>query len=458
MAIQTNHELRDPVHGMVLLTDQELKIVDTKAFQRLRRIKQLAMADLVYPGALHTRLEHSLGTLHSAHRILTRLDQLERLCEHDHRIVRLSALLHDIGHGPFRHVSEYLLDRHADRSVVAEGTVREKIHEKVTVDIIKEHHEIANLLSESEIEDITQIIQGTNLRDFRRDIVSSSLDADKIDYLSRDTYYTGVKYGVFDMDKVVGSFLVHSSGDESFLAISESGLFAVEQLILAKHHMIQQVYAHRVRTITDTMIVRGLELAIDEDVPGIRELYSYDGSQDYINRYLEYHDDKVISILADCDFEHPREIFQRLLDRRLYKELVLLPIDDRNVRNDILLHRLMTLSRDAITELEGKIADHINCEPWEVIVQRKNIKNPAYYGPGEIDPETIYVIPHGSYPRSLGTYVELVSSKIPRYERLHVIAPYEWPEQSTDEDLKNLKDRVQDEIVEIIFDSLEGGS
>ena len=96
--VNAAHEIRDPIHGLIRLTDQEISIIDTPPFQRLRRIKQLALANLVYPGALHTRFEHSLGTLHTAARIMDTFEIKEHV-----EVVRLAALLHDIGHGPFSH-------------------------------------------------------------------------------------------------------------------------------------------------------------------------------------------------------------------------------------------------------------------------------------------------------------------------------------------------------------------
>ena len=135
MNIQANREFRDPVHGLIKLTDQEVSIIDQLPFQRLRRIKQLAMAHLVYPGALHTRFDHSLGTLHAAGQIVRNVAIAEQLSYDDVISIRLAALLHDIGHGPFSHVSEYLLEKyhHLPQGSVGE---REKIHEKLTVDII----------------------------------------------------------------------------------------------------------------------------------------------------------------------------------------------------------------------------------------------------------------------------------------------------------------------------------
>ena len=281
VSLTFSYELRDPIHGLIRLTEQERSIVDTPVFQRLRRIRQLAMADLVYPGALHTRFEHSLGTMHISQRILTRIAETEDVPDDDVRIVRLAALLHDIGHGPFSHVSEYVLDQFYDRDAVGPAALREKIHEKITVDIIDRRPEIASLLTDAEREAVIRIIQGTGLRDYRRDIVSSSLDADKMDYLLRDAYFAGVRYGLFDLEKAVESCKVVRDDDETFLMVDESGLFTVEQLVLSKNHMTQQVYAHRVRTITDVMIVRGLELAIETDEE-IRCAYTYDGTSEHL--------------------------------------------------------------------------------------------------------------------------------------------------------------------------------
>ena len=286
MNIQASREFRDPVHGLIKLTDQEVSIIDQLPFQRLRRIKQLAMAHLVYPGALHTRFDHSLGTLHAASRILEKVAKSAQMCEADVRTVRLAALLHDIGHGPFSHVSEYLLDEYYNRKAVTANT-RDKIHEMLTIDILSYEPTIANLLTDEQRDAVCRIIRGTNLRDIRRDIVSSDLDADKIDYLTRDGHFTGVQYGSFDLAKIYDSFAFISWGGQTYLGIDESGIFATEQLILAKHHMSHQVYAHRIRVITDYMIVRGLELAIEDGLTEIKDLYEYDGSPEFCQNVID---------------------------------------------------------------------------------------------------------------------------------------------------------------------------
>ena len=331
---------------------------------------------------------------------------------------------------------------------------REKIHEQVTAGIIALEPSLARLLTDEERNQVCALIKGTGLRDARRDIVSSSLDADKIDYLSRDAYYTGVKYGIFDLDKVYESFIISTHGEESFLSITEEGLFAVEQLILAKHHMTQQVYAHRVRVITDFMIVRGLELAIEDDVNEIKELFSYDGTREFIGNYMMYDDNRVFDVMINCSQSRPNLIFKRLRERRLFKEIVRLPLTDRYVDDAILLRDLMTLVPDTVKRVESSIAQRLKCEPWEVIVQIKNVKNPAYQDRATLDLETIYIVNRQEPVQRLDQYDELVAGKLPSFNTLHVIAPYEWPAGIDEQQLGDAKASLQQEIKAIVFNSV----
>ncbi len=347
-----SYEIRDPIHGFIALSPKEVKLINTRVFQRLRRIRQLAMAFLVYPGTMHTRFDHSIGVMHIAGRICERLKKRCEVSDEDLERVRLAALLHDIGHGPFSHISEYLLDQHAtDES--GKVSVQEKIHEQVTVDIVKNDSEICEILSDEERQFVVDMIQGKPTRDFRRDIVSSDLDADKMDYLLRDSYFAGVKYGIYDLEKIIESFQIHRKGNESFLAISDEGIHALEQLLLAKHHMTLQVYHHRVRSISDAMIVRGIELAIKEKNAELERLYQYDGTPEFIKNYMKYHDERLVDILMGCPQEKARNIFERLFDRRLFKmigELSLKDVDDSIDRKRFLQSSKWTQSKNGIVK------------------------------------------------------------------------------------------------------------
>ncbi|MEW6234260.1 MAG: HD domain-containing protein [Candidatus Omnitrophota bacterium] len=275
-------EIRDPIHGFIERTEKEQQIIDTKVFQRLRRIKQLAMAFLAYPGAMHTRFEHSLGVKHIAGRMAKNLLKDEEEIE----LIRIAALLHDIGHGPFSHVSENILEKFFDPRKIGK---KEKFHEQITRDIISKNAELAKIISEREREKIISILSGDLCDPILKGIVSGPLDADKQDYLLRDSYYCGVKYGVFDIERMIDTIKKYTGIDEKFLAVSRDGIYTLEQYIIAKYHMTTQVYRHKVRLVSDAMIVRAIELGIDKDkLDWLIQLYKYDGTDEYICNFLEW--------------------------------------------------------------------------------------------------------------------------------------------------------------------------
>ena len=319
-------ELRDPVHGFIHRTSLEQEIIDTAVLQRLRRIRQLAMASLVYPGAVHTRFEHSLGVMHLTGRIAQRIvDDAEEV-----RLVRLAGLLHDVGHGPFSHVSEELLDKFCDRQAlrVPNGV---QAHELVTREIIRRNPELGRKLSERDRELIVGLLCGSRGDRLLTDIVSGPLDADKQDYLLRDSYYCGVKYGVYDIDRLLETLEVLDDRDGRVLAISQDGVHALEQFVLAKYYMNTQVYRHRVRLITDAMLVRAVELGILEDkIDYLSRLYQYDGTDDFLSRWLEW-DDQRLTVTV-CSDQTPdgycKMLFENLLARKLHKRIFSMNVRD----------------------------------------------------------------------------------------------------------------------------------
>lgn len=225
-------EIRDPIHGLIEYNEQEEKILNTKVMQRLRGIKQLALANLVYPGANHTRFEHSVGVMSVADKMAKHMRKQLKLNQEDINLIRIAGLLHDIGHGPFSHVSEQILEKYMDENLKANYDV-EEVHEAITINIIDYNGELNSIISKEEKEGIVDIIKKGNLRSVRKDVVSGPMDADKLDYLLRDSYYTGVKYGVFDLDKVINSLIpIQMGGGEVQVGINEEGKHAVEQTAL----------------------------------------------------------------------------------------------------------------------------------------------------------------------------------------------------------------------------------
>lgn len=311
-------EIRDPIHGFIQRSELEEKIIDTKVFQRLRGIKQLAMANLVYPGAMHTRFGHSIGVMHVAGIMAKKLLPGD---EDTIRTIRLSALLHDIGHGPFSHVSEDIVDKYYYKSKIKPKS-KEKIHELITAEIIRKDSEIKKHISNTESDKIIGLLSGTRGESIEKSIISGPLDADKQDYLLRDSYFCGVKYGVFDPDRLVSTLSLYDDQQDTILAASQDGVYAIEQFVLAKYHMATQVYRHKIRLVTDAMIIRALELGIEVDkIEWLNNLYAFDGTEEYINNYLQWDDARLINALlygAD-QATFAADIFRRLKNRELFK-------------------------------------------------------------------------------------------------------------------------------------------
>ena len=373
-------EIRDPIHGFIDRNEAEERIIDTRAFQRLRQIKQLALANLVYPGAVHTRFDHSIGTMHVAGLLANRLVDDEE----SRRLVRLSALLHDVGHGPFSHVSEDLLDKYYDSSQIKPSR-KEKIHELLTYQIIQEDPEIARLISEHERGKICDIMSGEGTSEtILRNIISGPLDADKQDYLLRDSYFCGVKYGVFDLERLIGTLSIIPSEHDVSLSATSDGVHAIEQFVLAKYYMSTQVYRHKIRLVTDAMIVRGLELGLEKDkLDWLIDLYTYDGTSEFVRRYLTWDDQRLIySILGtQGDGTLVASFFRRLNERNLFKSIFsgrLLDFENPAVRDNL---SQLNKNSDVRNKLENEISEYLSSKfgkrvkDYEVLIVPYTIKS-----------------------------------------------------------------------------------
>jgi len=234
-------EIRDPVHGYVLLEGLALEIADTPQMQRLRWIKQLGLASLVYPGANHTRFEHSLGAYHLANLLANHLC----LSEEDKMLVGAAALLHDVGHGPLSHATEAAL-----------APYLRKEHESI-IDILKKS-ELRTVLDKYGLKasEIQAAINGVGLGQ----IVSGEIDVDRMDYLIRDAHYTGVAYGVIDRLRLLQKMTLH--GGE--LGVEAGGVQAATSLLISRLLMHPSVYYHHVCRISECMIAAAIRHMIEE--------------------------------------------------------------------------------------------------------------------------------------------------------------------------------------------------
>lgn len=315
--------IRDSIHGDLHLTDFELKIIDTVEMQRLRRIKQLGFTNLVYPGANHTRFEHSIGTLFLANKIATRLNLDNEIIE----LLRICGLLHDIGHSPFSHVSERALKHD---------------HETVTKNIIKDSS-ITDILNEKfDPKLVTSIIDGKTKYG---KIISGDLDVDRMDYLARDSYYTGVAYGVIDTERLLYSLTYCDNA----LVLSSKGVQAAESTLLARYFMYPTVYQHHTTRIVNSMFRVSLSRLIKDKV--------------VVEKELQYLDDGDLINITRNTKGLPQKTMKNIDTRRLYKKTDIIPlIDFENPE------KIVNMNKKYLTEAEEEIANKLDVPPEEVII------------------------------------------------------------------------------------------
>jgi len=293
-------EIRDPVYGFIEFNEWEKDIVNHPIFQRLRRIRQLSLTDMIYPGAMHTRFEHSLGVMHLATKIfesITKKEENKRLLKdelmyeeegikRDWQLVRLAALLHDVGHAPFSHASEELFPINPE-------TQKHFKHEDYTVAIIRgplkdtiEKHPI-NRNYNITADEVADLIMGNpktlRKRIFWKQIISSQLDADRGDYLLRDSLHIGVKYGIYDVERLLVTLTLGEDPESKDvkLMVEEGGWHIAESLIISRYQMFTQVYYHKTRRAYDYMLKEALKETIENYPPPteINEFIKYD---DYV--------------------------------------------------------------------------------------------------------------------------------------------------------------------------------
>jgi len=267
------YEIRDVVYGFIQLDEQEWDIINHPVYQRLRRIKQLSLTDMAYPGAVHTRLEHSFGVMQMAtdiyNSIISKKRARELLKEQYHlneggfdryrKIIRLAALLHDIGHTPFSHTGEDLMPFKDPE------TKKRYEHEEYSISIIKqyfksiiEEHPI-NANYRIEVEEVTALLGDPTRCAFQgilllfKGIISGQLDADRADYLLRDSIHTGVNYGLYDRGRLINCIDIGQTQDtgDLVLSIQDGGWHIAESLVLARYQMFSQVYFHKTRRAYD---------------------------------------------------------------------------------------------------------------------------------------------------------------------------------------------------------------
>jgi len=301
--------VRDPIHGNIKLKDHIVKLLESPEVQRLANIKQLGFAHLVFPGAHHTRLEHSLG----AYQIASQISKSLNLNEYQKDVVSCAALLHDIGHGPFSHTLESLLLEKfgVDHVDLTEELIQGDygIFESGEKEFIQSQS-VHKILSNNDIdrEEIINIIRGkTSNMLYLGQILNSTIDVDQLDYLIRDAYYTGVAYGMIDIERLLQTLVIH----EDTLTIKRKGVGVVENILMARGLMYSSVYFHKTARIAELMFSKAIEL-----IPDLEPF-----------EFFRMTDAEIVSSLKKMGvFQH--EIVTRLKYRILFKQAYSASISD----------------------------------------------------------------------------------------------------------------------------------
>ncbi|MBN1294026.1 MAG: HD domain-containing protein [Candidatus Latescibacteria bacterium] len=324
------YEIRDPVHGFIVLNEWEWDIINHPIFQRLRRIRQLGLTDMVYPGAMHTRFEHSLGVMHIASRMFEeiesrRKDFLENAMgyneeglKRDKYLLRIASLLHDIGHAPFSHVAETLMPQKPNSTKKFEHEDYSAASIVYKLKDVIEDHPINQTNYNITVYDIENILMGSpqlKNRILWRDILSSQLDADRADYLLRDSYHIGVEYGKYDLNRLLKTITVaiDPETEQPRLAVQLDGVHTAEALIIARYMMFTQVYFHHTRRAYDYHMGMAIQHQLGKKKQTTPESVTFPPptNRNNVKKYLEWNDCKVMGSINDGKSGEHGEIIKK---------------------------------------------------------------------------------------------------------------------------------------------------
>jgi uncharacterized protein len=413
---------RDSVHNIIRLkTDTDegklmSRLVDTAEFQRLRRIKQLGLALFTYQGAEHSRFTHSLGVLHLATRILSKLGAKYKISDESRIAVRCAALLHDIGHGAFSHVIEGILNFH---------------HEDFTVQaVLSRETEVGRALREFSAElpeTVADIIRGKYRPMALAQLVSSQLDVDRMDYLLRDSLMTGAKYGIYDLEWIIKSLEIDEANDR--LYISAEGIYAVEDYLQARYYMFRQVYFHRslrsAEVVLRSVLRRALEVfQAGQTVwfaPGTPFEKILRGEKLSLGEHLEMDDSDVMFHIkqwmrsADAILS---DLSKRFIHRRLFKAF------DIDMPNE---------ERQEFLEKARQAVENAGFDASYYFVEDKISDTPYYFYTKDAgEPKNLIYVQEG-YARSNIREISEISAAVRSLQKGYVIHRVCFPHELTEE-------------------------
>ncbi|MCW3138830.1 MAG: HD domain-containing protein [Methanophagales archaeon] len=357
--------IRDPIHGYIEIDELAIAIIDTVEMQRLRRITQLGFSYLVYPGATHTRFEHSLGTYHLMNVLLDTL----KVAKEEAKELIVASLIHDIGHGPYSHVIEPVIKKYTGKS-------HEDIEDIIFNPEAKPSKTIAEVLEVHRLDKVKIMgyIKGERTeyradRDFSR-ILNGEIDVDRMDYLVRDSYYTGVAYGVVDNIRLIqglGFF-------DGSLVITEKGILPAEYLLFSRFLMYPTVYYHHTSRIAQLMFSKAVEDFIESSKEHPRQCALV----------IRKMDDSEINIALRNAKGYPKEMITMINERRLFKravytgvneldESVAAELSDEKRRREIEVEISKRVGMDenyVILDFQGKNGEELKESAAKVVVDK----------------------------------------------------------------------------------------
>ena len=309
--------INDPVYGFITIDDELIyQVISHPYYQRLRRINQMAMACLVYPGAVHTRLHHSLGAYHLMYNALNELKSKGvEITAAEEQAAKIAILLHDIGHGPFSHALEDVL-------------ISGMHHEEISLMIMKELNKQFN----GQLQLALDIFTGDHPKKFLQQLISGQVDVDRMDYLTRDSFFTGVNEGVIGYDRILKMLTVHNGE----LMVEEKGIYSIEKFLVARRLMYWQVYLHKTVLCAEQMLRRIIKRAKLINAPAQEPFHHFINQSIYsltLEEFCMLDDyDVLAAIKAWC--RHPDKILSALCNGIINRQLLKVkyfaaPVDEK---------------------------------------------------------------------------------------------------------------------------------
>lgn len=358
--------LNDPIYGFITITNPLVyDLIQHPYFQRLRRISQMGMSYLVYPGAHHTRFHHALGCMHIMQKTIQVLKfKGTEISEEEEAALNIAILLHDIGHGPFSHAMEH--------------SIAEDVH-----------HEAISLLFMNRLNELfdgkltlaIQIFKGEYHRHFMLQLISSQLDMDRMDYLKRDSFYSGVAEGNINSERLIQMFDVQ----DDMLVIEEKGIYSVEKFLVARRLMYWQAYLHKTSVAAELIMTKILKRAKELTQKGVL-LPASEPLQFFMQNKvtLEYFNNKVLTKFSYLD---DFDIISAVKSWQFNDDFVLSELSKMIINRDLLKIRMQAekVSNDEVSDLRKKFVEvsGLTEKEAEYFVFKGKIKNQAYNNTGE---------------------------------------------------------------------------